>query len=65
MNKRTKIKKNIIQKRCDMGCPIHNVIKSKRLITCNACIDCKYRDIAEHICEENRKESGIEVCDIK
>lgn len=46
MNKRIKLKKGILHKKCDESCINYFVIKENQLITNNICIGCKckYRD---------------------
>lgn len=55
MNKRIKLKKGILHKKCDDKCGMHRVIKREKFITCNGCINCKHKYIAERICEENEQ----------
>lgn len=53
MNKRIKLKKGILKKKCDENCINHRIIVMKELVTSNICIGCKHKDIIEKICEEN------------
>lgn len=53
MNKRIKIKKRILKKECGKGCVIFNVIVGEKLITNNACIGCKYKQVTDEICKKN------------
>lgn len=53
MNKRIKLKKGILKKKCDKNCINHRIIVMKELVTSNICIGCKHKDIIEKICEEN------------
>lgn len=56
MNKRIKLKKGILHKKCDMKCPMHQFIVKRKAITCNGCVGCKFRDdVAEKMCKENEK----------
>lgn len=55
MNKRIKLKKGILKKRCDDNCQMHSTIVREKFTTCNGCIGCIHRAIAEKMCEENEK----------
>lgn len=59
-----KKKESAINKCIDINCPIYKVIKSHKLISCNACIGCEYIKTAESACIKNRLNTNIEVCEI-
>ncbi|MDB3560287.1 hypothetical protein C4233_06850 [Clostridioides difficile] len=44
MNKRIKMKKGLIHKKCDERCVNYDFVISNNLITCNVCIGCKYKE---------------------
>lgn len=44
MNKRIKLKKGILHKRCDEKCINYQIIREKKLLTNNICESCKYKD---------------------
>lgn len=53
MNKRIKIKKRILKKECGKSCVIFNVIVGEKLVTNNACIGCKHKQVTDEICKKN------------
>ncbi|ACH91356.1 TPA: hypothetical protein KR283_003781 [Clostridioides difficile] len=55
MNKRIKMKKRLIHKKCDERCVNYDFVISNNLITCNVCIGCKYKENMDKVCEENYK----------
>ncbi|HGM3198305.1 TPA: hypothetical protein ACKOIF_003731 [Clostridioides difficile] len=55
MNKRIKLKKGLIHKKCDERCANYDFVISNSLITCNVCIGCKYKENMDKVCEENYK----------
>lgn len=55
MNKRIKLKKELLVKSCDDNCANYRFIKSARLVTNNCCSGCKHREEAHKLCEENEK----------
>ncbi|BDE80468.1 hypothetical protein SIL18_02330 [Clostridioides difficile] len=55
MNKRIKMKKGLIHKKCDERCVNYDFVISNNLITCNVCIGCKYKENMDEVCEENYK----------
>lgn len=55
MNKRIKMKKGLIHKKCDERCVNYDFVISNNLITCNVCIGCKYKENMDKVCEENYK----------
>ncbi|EGT4205494.1 hypothetical protein EPL64_13025 [Clostridioides difficile] len=56
MNKRIKLKKRILHERCDERCANYDFVISNKLITCNVCIGCRYKENMDKICQENYKE---------
>ena len=61
MNKRIKIKKGLLHKRCDDSCINYRIIKEKEMITNNICECCRYKncDRIQHLLDVNW-ENGIE-----
>ncbi len=55
MNKRIKLKKGILHKKCDERCANYSFVIRNNLITCNVCIGCKYKENMDKVCEENYK----------
>lgn len=55
MNKRIKLKKGLIHKKCDERCVNYDFVINNNLITCNVCIGCKYKENMDKVCEENYK----------
>ncbi|HBF5134019.1 hypothetical protein QVA98_09000 [Clostridioides difficile] len=55
MNKRIKMKKGLIHKKCDERCVNYDFVISNNLITCNVCIGCRYKEKMDKVCEENYK----------
>ena len=55
MNKRIKMKKRLIHKKCDERWVNYGFVISNNLITCNVCIGCKYKENMDKVCEENYK----------
>ncbi|MBY2476331.1 hypothetical protein KWV16_05520 [Clostridioides difficile] len=55
MNKRIKMKKGLIHKKCDERCVNYDFVISNNLITCNVCIGYKYKENMDKVCEENYK----------
>lgn len=54
MNKRLKLKKGILHKKCDESCPRYREIIHYRLITNNGCTGCKFHGEAhEKLCKPN------------
>lgn len=55
MNKRIKLKKGILHKKCDIKCPMHRIIVREKFVTCNGCVGCKHISNAFKMCVENEK----------
>lgn len=55
MNKRIKIKKSILKKKCSDSCQNYKLLVIEKLITSNLCIGCKHKHMAEKICKDNEK----------
>lgn len=53
MNKRTKLKKGILKKKCNENCINYKIITSRKLVTSNICIGCKHKSIIEQICDQH------------
>lgn len=65
MNKRIKLKKGILHKKCDNKCSMYRVIEREKFTTNNGCIGCKHKAIAEKMCEENEKFWVFMTCEDK
>lgn len=65
MNKRLKLKRGILHKKCDESCAIYRIIIKNKFITNNSCIGCRLREKTDFICDENfqliEKTRGIKV----
>lgn len=57
MNKRIKLKKGILHKKCDDKCVNHRIIVEKKLVTSNICVGCKYRQVIHNICRKNYRDN--------
>lgn len=44
MNKRIKLKKGILHKKCDEKCVNYRIIREEKLFTNNICESCKHKD---------------------
>lgn len=53
MNKRIKLKKGILHKKCDDKCVNYRIVVDKGLVTSNICVGCKHKAIIEKICKKN------------
>lgn len=55
MNKRIKLKKGLIHEECNERCVNYDFVISNKLVTCNVCAGCKYKENMNKVCEENYK----------
>lgn len=61
MNKRMKIKNNILHKKCDGMCATHRAIAVLLLTTNNGCERCKFKKKSDTMCENNRYFRDLEI----
>ena len=59
VNKRIKLKKGILQKKCDDRCVCYRTIVNEKFCTNNICIGCIHKTIADELITNNCKAKGV------